>query len=237
MTDLPNLVRERLKAMPAGPHPDPDLLAAFAEQALPDRERTSLLDHLARCAECRDVVALCAPTPSVVLADKDTARPRNAPWFAWPALRWGALAACVVIVGTAVLMQRTAKVPSAAVQTYAYSKEAPLPEVVPLNEIGEPGRVDQNKAKKTDEEVAKKLATTRDTASATKQSAAAPSIVANAPKALDDKAAAWNVTSKRADSGSFALRTPAPAPRPPEQKLAPAQDAIEVVTSFGTGRS
>jgi len=64
MTELPNVVRERLKAAPAGLHPDPNLLTAFAEQALSDRERTQVLDHLSRCADCRDVVVLATPARS-----------------------------------------------------------------------------------------------------------------------------------------------------------------------------
>jgi Photosynthesis system II assembly factor YCF48 len=108
MTDLPKIVGERLKTGVAGPHPDPDLLAAFAEQTLPDRERNLVLGHLSRCGECRDVVGFATPAiESAALGDRDTARLPKAPWFAWPVLRWGALAACVVIVGTAALMQRT----------------------------------------------------------------------------------------------------------------------------------
>lgn len=106
MNGLPNIVRERLKMMAtAGDHPDPDLLAAFAEQALPDRERTPLLEHLARCTHCRELLVLSAPALESGAVAKDTVPAQKAPWFSWPVLRWGALAACVVIVGTAVLMQ------------------------------------------------------------------------------------------------------------------------------------
>src|SRR5215475_7850124 len=109
MTDVPNLVRERLKAGQAGPHPDPDLLAAFAEQVLSERERVPVLDHLARCAGCREIIALALPptqSPTLVFG-KDAKRTEKVPWFRWNALRWGALAACVVMVGSAVLMERT----------------------------------------------------------------------------------------------------------------------------------
>ena len=106
MTDLPKIVRERMRTAVAGDHPDPDLLTAFAEHALPERERTPLLDHLARCADCRDVLALATlPSESAATQSKDTAVARNAPWFAFPLLRWGALAACLVIVSTAVLLR------------------------------------------------------------------------------------------------------------------------------------
>ncbi len=103
MERLPNIVRERLKATAGGDHPDADLLTAFAEQALPDRERSRVLLHLSRCADCRDVLALALP-PLKAAALLDTARP--APWFQWKVLRWGAVVACVVIVGSAVLLRR-----------------------------------------------------------------------------------------------------------------------------------
>jgi len=109
MSNQSNIVRERLKrnTPPAGDHPDPDLLAAFAEQSLPDRERTPLLEHLARCADCRDVLALSLPPlESSARGIKDTAPGQKAPWFSWPVLRWGTLAACVVIVGAAVLLRQ-----------------------------------------------------------------------------------------------------------------------------------
>jgi hypothetical protein len=109
MSNPSNIVRQRLKTSThsAGDHPDPDLLAAFAEQSLPDRERTPLLEHLARCADCRDVLALSMPPlESSARGIKDTAPAQNAPWFSWPVLRWGTLAACVLIVGAAVLLRQ-----------------------------------------------------------------------------------------------------------------------------------
>src|SRR5207244_9302734 len=98
MEQLPNIVRERLKAQAGRDHPDADLLTAFAEQALPEQERSRVLTHLSRCADCRDAVALAAP-PATSPAAIDTARP--IPWFQWRFLRWGAAVACVVIVGSA----------------------------------------------------------------------------------------------------------------------------------------
>jgi hypothetical protein len=125
MKELPNIVRERLKAAPVGDHPDPDLLTGFAERALADRERTRVLDHLARCADCRDVIALATPPVLSGPSRKDTARATNAPWFSWPTLRWGALAACVVIVGAAVLVQHDSRRDSRS--TYIAKEAAPEP--------------------------------------------------------------------------------------------------------------
>ena len=41
-----------------GVHPDPDALNAFVENALPEHERIECLGHLAKCAQCREVVFL-----------------------------------------------------------------------------------------------------------------------------------------------------------------------------------
>jgi len=110
MEQLPNIVRERMKRTAAGDHPDADLLTAFAEQALPERERARVLLHLSNCGDCRDVVALAAP-PVTLPASLDTAR--RTPWFEWKVLRWGAAVACVLIVGSAVLMRHATMSPPA----------------------------------------------------------------------------------------------------------------------------
>lgn len=108
MNKLPNIVRARLSAIEAGDHPDPDLLTAFAEQALAEQERFKVLTHLSRCSDCREVLAVAMPSLSTAAlataSSIDTARRRS--WFHWPAVRWGAAAACVVIVGSAVVMKR-----------------------------------------------------------------------------------------------------------------------------------
>jgi hypothetical protein len=111
MENLPNIVRERLKVPAGGDHPDADLLTAFAERTLPENERSRVLTHLSRCSDCRDVVALAAP-PATDPVSIDTAR--RVPWFQWKVLRWGAAVACVVIVGSAVLLKRDAMAPKSA---------------------------------------------------------------------------------------------------------------------------
>ena len=98
MQNVPKIVRDRLRAeTPAVNHPDADLLTAFAEQSLPAEERATMLEHLARCGDCRDVVALALPPTETLQAG---ARPARSAWFTWPALRWGFVAAGVVIVSS-----------------------------------------------------------------------------------------------------------------------------------------
>ena len=69
MQDVPKIVRARLQRespAAADPHPDADLLTAFAEQSLTAREQEPMLEHLARCGECREVVALALPATEAV---------------------------------------------------------------------------------------------------------------------------------------------------------------------------
>ena len=104
MHDLPKIALARLRDT-ASEHPDPDLIAAFVEGNLLKAERASLLDHLSRCSACREVVEMAAPEaiPQLVVL------PRPAlVWLRFPALRWGALAACIaLVVGALVLHQRS----------------------------------------------------------------------------------------------------------------------------------
>ena len=62
MEQLPKIVQQRLSAADkAGVHPDPDLLTAFAERSLNERERVQVLQHLGGCADCRNIVSLAMP--------------------------------------------------------------------------------------------------------------------------------------------------------------------------------
>ncbi|MFZ1053229.1 MAG: zf-HC2 domain-containing protein, partial [Candidatus Sulfotelmatobacter sp.] len=63
MHSVPKFVIKRLQERPATAesHPDADLLTAFAEQSLDGRERALVMEHLAACGDCRDVVALALP--------------------------------------------------------------------------------------------------------------------------------------------------------------------------------
>jgi hypothetical protein len=102
MSEFSNPLKRGLRQMPAAggvPHPDADLLTAFTEQSLTKREREEVLAHLASCADCRDVIALALPEASLSRPIEDPVKPL---FWRWPVLRWGAVAASVVIVAVAV---------------------------------------------------------------------------------------------------------------------------------------
>src|SRR5215475_13199071 len=100
MEPIPKVVVQRLQTVSDG-HPDANLLTAFAEKALLPREQARVLDHLAGCTVCRDVVAASQPETVEQAAVVVAARPGW--WRQGVAIRWAALAACVVIVGAVVI--------------------------------------------------------------------------------------------------------------------------------------
>jgi hypothetical protein len=104
MPQLPKIVQERLRASTAAVgHPDPDVLTAFSEQSLPESERALVIEHLARCGDCREIVALALPAAGEVEAPRVATAGRS--WLTWPGLRWGVVAAGVVIVGSFGVLQ------------------------------------------------------------------------------------------------------------------------------------
>jgi hypothetical protein len=129
MSDVPKIVRDRLRAGVAeGTHPEADLLTAFAEQVLPAAEREGVLQHLAACRDCREIVALSIPPMEAVgepkVAPEEVASapatghragPVRRNWFAWPNLRWAALAAGVVVVGSVLFLRPEKQSPAGMV--------------------------------------------------------------------------------------------------------------------------
>jgi hypothetical protein len=103
MRELSKIVRQRLnlKAAAMAAHPDADLLTAFAERSLTGRERAGVMEHLAQCGDCREVLALALPAEveEAVVAKGGV----GSNWFRLPALRWAAVAvgiAAAISVGT-----------------------------------------------------------------------------------------------------------------------------------------
>jgi len=156
MQNVPKIVRERLKAgTPTGHHPDADVLTAFAECSLPEGERAVVLQHLARCGDCRDVLALALPEPEVA---QPVIAPARGGWLTWPALRWGFVAAGgVAIVSIGILQYQrhltsTATIakeakPEAVAITVQTQPAAPSPAETPVK--NEKARTDANSVRGT----------------------------------------------------------------------------------------
>src|SRR5271156_4140502 len=144
MQDVPKIVLKRLQETAApGTHPDADLLTAFAEQCLAESERARVMDHLARCSDCRELLALALPAMELaaVAASATSARSR---WFAWPVLRWGvAVAGMIAIASIGIVQYRQRQKSDTLVSSLASPSEttaAPqqaLPQSPPASESQE----------------------------------------------------------------------------------------------------
>jgi hypothetical protein len=148
MAGVPNIVTRRLRsAADVGVHPDPDLLAAFVERSLAQREQSEVIGHLARCAECREVVALSLPEQpdAAALTSTTPARPG---WLSWPVLRWGAAVACVVVVGAAISLHYES--PRTRPASSVPISDVPIAQSKPVVKLpGEPASVASQAAEKT----------------------------------------------------------------------------------------
>jgi Photosynthesis system II assembly factor YCF48 len=102
MNRMNKLVSGSLQRQPLGPHLDVDTLAAFAESTLGRPERQQTLAHLAECSDCREILYLAQPD-SATAQDVVAYRPNRITHFA---LRWGAVAASLVIVAGGLFITR-----------------------------------------------------------------------------------------------------------------------------------
>jgi hypothetical protein len=129
MAELPKIVKSRLaqqRSADFAAHPDANLLAAFAEQTLLERERMAVSAHLAQCADCRESLALAGMAQPV--AEPAAAAPKRHWFLEW---RWvgAAAAACCVI---AVVLQYRVQPPTIEKANYTVAPPAgaapvPLP--------------------------------------------------------------------------------------------------------------
>src|ERR1051326_3662964 len=105
MTGLPKIVLQRMRQKPVSEiHIDVDQLTAFAENGLGERERMLVMTHLADCNDGREILWLAAPEQVATLP---VLQASGGSWLAWPVLRWGAAAACVVVVAAVGLLYRS----------------------------------------------------------------------------------------------------------------------------------
>ena len=103
MPELFQVVRQRLASRGAvGAHPDADTLAAYTEQLLSANERRQVIDHMATCANCREIVSLSLPEAPESLATAASPAPRRG-WRWKPALGLAASLATLALVTALIL--------------------------------------------------------------------------------------------------------------------------------------
>jgi hypothetical protein len=129
---LHKIVRERLRTSSVPEvHPDADLLTAFSEQSLVGTERATVMEHLAHCGVCREVVALAQPEEIIAQIVASVEPSEN--WFRLPLMRWGLVAAGLVAVVSVGALQYQKSHQSKTVAAYVRSRpevtaaQAPAP--------------------------------------------------------------------------------------------------------------
>ena len=101
-SEFPNRLRKDLEQPAPAEHPAPDLLNAYAEHALTAAEEQQVMEHLAACAECREVVFLAqAATDEPVQPALSAAPVKRVRWWAW-----ALPIAAVAVVASAVLLNQ-----------------------------------------------------------------------------------------------------------------------------------
>jgi hypothetical protein len=115
MPELSSLLRQRLQAGETArlQHPDADTLTAYVEQLLPLPERKLVLEHIAVCSDCREIVFLAIPENAVVAGPEAVIPEALVPDAAAPAIparrRWFltpgfGLAASIAVMAAAITL-------------------------------------------------------------------------------------------------------------------------------------
>jgi hypothetical protein len=156
MQNVPNIVRERLRAETVvASHPDADVLTAFAERSLPETERAVVLEHVARCGDCREVLALALPETEAVAPVRTTVRN---PWLTWPTLRWAFVTAGMVAIVSFGVLQHQRKSGIATFVAKSQLHEVAVPETRAESKLEM--QTDQTKRDQTQRERDKKASAT-----------------------------------------------------------------------------
>lgn len=120
MQNLPNIVRDRLKVATSASHPDADTLTAFSERVLPEAERAAVVQHLAQCGECREVVALALPETEL---QQPALVKTGSRWFAWPTMRWAFVAVGIAIISAGFFEYRHREVANTPTADIAFREQ------------------------------------------------------------------------------------------------------------------
>jgi Putative zinc-finger len=116
------------EAKPAD-HPSADVLSAFIEQALADREKQSVAAHLASCAQCRDVVFLASSAAEETGGEQQLVAAAHATsrWTWRRNLIWAApLAAVLLLAGGYFAWHGTGKIATGPELASKRAAEAPV---------------------------------------------------------------------------------------------------------------
>ena len=114
MPELSDLLRQRLAlGESANGHPDADTLTAYTEKLLSSPEWKRVLEHVALCSQCREVIALsveaASPTPEVAVIQLPSKGKRRI-WA--PVFGLAASAAAMAVIAVLIVKQPSASAPT-----------------------------------------------------------------------------------------------------------------------------
>ena len=167
-------------------HPDAEVLSAFAEQALGERERGDVLEHLAACGRCREVVVLAREAAGAEVAARRHAPAGPRVWFR----SWGlALAPLAAVAASAVVAiyvhERDVErnVEMAKVEQQRATEKAPMPSQAAPEPPAQAGPPTASPAEKPERPERAGAARRASVAEPDETAAAPPPDAANAPLA------------------------------------------------------
>jgi hypothetical protein len=249
----PNSFQQELaRTQRADSHPEADMLTAFSEGSLLERERKDVMAHLSVCAYCRDVISLAASAafdPSQGAKLSAVSRPSRLPLRNW--LPWVAAAACIFVVSAAVLVHQLERPASTGVEVAGRATNNPTQPAPVADKLSQISRSPEAKAeRKKSGHSAAITATPPAGRSASANGALAISSGAQiSPQADAEREGSRQAAEAAAESapipaGSAPVPTPAqpasaPVPAMPESATAPsaaptARVMNDIRSAFGT---
>jgi Photosynthesis system II assembly factor YCF48/Putative zinc-finger len=239
MQDVPKIALKRLQESAGvtaseNVHPDADLLTAFAEQLLDGSERAGVMEHLARCADCREVVAFALPATEAVAVTVSTSAARGR-WSSWPVLRWSVVAAGLIAVTSfGVLQYKQGQVKSKALGSVITARnEAPAtaaqslppsPHAEPESRAALPQTADRRQT-----EIRKRAPSSTQGIIAADKSVRPPNSIFPEPHATGSAGSAGGIGGGIVSSGGYAPQNAQPLVPRESRAFAPAsKDAMNV---------
>lgn len=230
MQKVPKIVVSRMETAKSAEHPAADLLTAFAEQSLTARERDSVMNHLAMCAGCREVMHLALPE-----VEEEIVVPQRTSWLRWPVLRWSAVAAGVVLIASVGVLQYQRRFDHTAVAMRTFTpdlQQKVVGNLHPTPPVPAPSAAVAGKAKPSESE---KITEQRIRNNVARNSANSPrtSLASNYQPRVGSGVARSFVTGGRSTAGRPMIHAVAPAPPPMQTQTAAAQaanDTAEVMS-------
>lgn len=132
-----------------GIHPDADQISLFLEDAATEHERARMLEHLAHCAACREMVFLAQGAETELLPAAVPEEPRRTRWWTGRWMSFGLVGAALAFVLALVIYMRQSVAPAGGGQVAGMQRPA-----APVNEPPHPPTVQGGDAGRSSDRLA-----------------------------------------------------------------------------------